>query len=194
MPGLLKAVPIGNLLVPRQFLDFRQPPVAKTCEYAFQQDVPIRLIWTDDRIELDKDVSIRVLHPSIDFESNSDNASSLVLLIEYQGRRLLLTGDLEDAGLQELLSRPSIDVDVMLAPHHGSLAANTTALASWADPEWVIVSGGRSELLPELRERYGHRCKVISTTLQGAVEFEITDSGRVHCTPFLRGNGDEILD
>jgi competence protein ComEC len=185
VPHLLKSVAIGRLLVPRQFLDFEQPPVLTTCEHAYQQGVPIQLLWTDDRIELDEDVSIRVLHPNIDFKSSRDNAGSLVLLIEYHGCRLLLTGDLEDEGLQRLLSQPSIDVDVLLAPHHGSLAANPVALANWAKPEWVIVSGGRAELLPELRQRYGNQCQVISTMSQGAVEFEITDSGQIQCTPFL---------
>jgi competence protein ComEC len=44
--------------------------------------------------------------------------------VEYQGRRLLLPGDLESPGLDELLAESPLDCDVLLAPHHGSLQSD----------------------------------------------------------------------
>jgi len=33
---------------------------------------------------------------------------------------------------------PATPVDVFMAPHHGSLAANIPALAKWAHPKFVV--------------------------------------------------------
>lgn len=63
---------------------------------------------------------IEVLHPPRRGVLGSDNANSIVLDIEYQGRRVLLTGDLETPGLDDLLAEAPLDTDVLLAPHHGS--------------------------------------------------------------------------
>ncbi|MGC4003592.1 MAG: hypothetical protein QM811_10865 [Pirellulales bacterium] len=54
----------------------------------------------------------------------NDNANSLTLEIERDDRRILLTGDLEGAGMRRVLSRPPRDELVLTAPHHGS--ATTT--------------------------------------------------------------------
>jgi competence protein ComEC len=62
----------------------------------------------------------------------------MVLHIKHAGHSILLTGDLEDAGLERVLSLPQMNVEVFMAPHHGSLAANTAALARWANPKFVV--------------------------------------------------------
>ena len=72
----------------------------------------------------------------------SDNARSLVLDIAFHGRHLLLTGDLEQLGLDELVDRPPPEPppDVFLAPHHGGRTANPDWLYQWAKPRLVVVS------------------------------------------------------
>ena len=65
-----------------------------------------------------------------------------MLDVAYAGRHLLLTGDLEQSGLDELVAqpRPEPPPDVMLAPHHGGRAANPEWLYEWARPRLVVVS------------------------------------------------------
>jgi competence protein ComEC len=67
-----------------------------------------------------------------------------VLLLEYAGRRVLLTGDLESPGLDDVLAEEPIDADVVLAPHHGSPRSSPSRFSEWSTPETVVVSGGRS--------------------------------------------------
>jgi competence protein ComEC len=50
----------------------------------------------------------------------SDNANCVVLSVEYAGRRILLTGDLEPPGMELVMNEPRQHYDVLLAPHHGS--------------------------------------------------------------------------
>ena len=64
------------------------------------------------------------------------------LLVRHAGHSILLTGDFEGEGLERVLATSSRQVDVMMAPHHGSKVANTPALAAWAKPRLVIACQG----------------------------------------------------
>ncbi len=70
------------------------------------------------------------------------NDASVVLLVEVQGVRLLLTGDVEPPG-QAALARwlPDIDIDVLKVPHHGSRYQDLDWLTS-LDAEAALVSVG----------------------------------------------------
>ncbi|MGO9676933.1 MAG: hypothetical protein ACLPW4_06740, partial [Candidatus Sulfotelmatobacter sp.] len=63
------------------------------------------------------------------------------------GRHLLLTGDLDQLGLVELVAQAQPEpIDLMLAPHHGGKSANTGMLYTWARTpsisEFVMHTGG----------------------------------------------------
>lgn len=90
-------------------------------------------------------VAMHLLHPPPGGVVGGDNANSIVLLLEYENRVLLLPGDLEDAGLRNVLLQPPIDCDIIMAPHHGSIRSNPIEFANWSQPEHVIISGGDVE-------------------------------------------------
>jgi len=177
--GLSQTVSLGEVCFHRSFLDFQQSSVEQLCERLSQQGVPQRLLWEGDRLAADPEVRLQVLHPPVAAGSTSasDNAQSVVLLIEYAGRRILLTGDLENEGLTRLLDMPPQPVDVLLSPHHGSAKANPAGLADWAQPKWVVISGGRRDRSERLREVYGTGCEVVSTFDEGAITFTVSRSG-----------------
>jgi competence protein ComEC len=172
------------LFVHRSFLDWSQPPVAATLDEASRRRIGIQLISAGQSLLLDPDVSIRVLHPSPEFKSREDNPNSLVLCIEFHGRRIVLTGDLETEGLVRLVHSPRVDADILVAPHHGSLKANTTDLARWATPEWVIASSSDRSINERLASRYGPETHVLSTSQQGAIRCQITPTGDLQIKPF----------
>jgi competence protein ComEC len=113
------------------------------------------------------------------------------LAIEYCGGRVLLTGDLEGAGLRRLIDRPAKHFDVLLAPHHGSPASSPPDFARWASPQWAVVSGGFRGNPALLAEVYG---KIDATPLHtarvGAIRVSIdgasTDGGGVEVTTLGR--------
>lgn len=107
-----------------------------------------------------------------------DNANSLLLTVEFAGRRTLLTGDLESPGIERVISDPPLDCDVLLAPHHGSPLSDPPGFAAWTTPEWVVMSGGLPErtLLAQLSyQRSG--AAVAHTEVHGAVTCLITSGG-----------------
>lgn len=121
-----------------------------------------------------------VLHPSGGEFFPSDNANSLVLLIEIAGRRILLTGDLEGPGLDSLLRRPPLPVDVLVAPHHGAANSHPKRLLDWCRPRYVIISGGggtlenTTEEAAEENEYAAWGAQVFHTAEHGAVTVTVS--------------------
>jgi competence protein ComEC len=184
VPGLADEGLLRTVLLHPTFLDFRQEAVRIVCDRCAAQGVPIRFLWGGDRVRLDPEVEIEVLHPDSATRQGTDNANSLTLRIRYAGRSILLTGDLEGAGLGLFLARRREPVDVLLAPHHGAQASNTPELAAWAAPSIVVASTGYDGVEDRLRSRYGDQTLLRSTRDRGAVTVHITPEGELECSSF----------
>ena len=124
----------------------------------------------------------RSFHPPRKGVYGSDNANSIVLLIEHAGRRILLTGDLESPGLDDLLAEEPLDCDVVLAPHHGSPRSNPGRFADWSRPEYVVISGRRGIADLATIEGVKH-----SFRLRGAEVFHTAEDGCVRVEIWPRG-------
>ncbi|HEX6944030.1 MAG TPA: DNA internalization-related competence protein ComEC/Rec2 [Gemmatimonadaceae bacterium] len=79
------------------------------------------------------------------------NAASVVVMAEYRGVRVLLTGDAERAVEARLAQRlgESLRADVLKVGHHGSSTSTTTELLDQVAPRLALVSVGAGN-------RYGH--------------------------------------
>ena len=182
---LLEAMPVARVFCSRHFPDASQPLTLQMFDRAAESGIVPGIVSRGDLLKLDDEVTIRILQPVAATSYQSDNASSVVLEIEYRNRRILLTGDLDKDGLQELLDQPSRDVDVLLAPHHGSPGANPSELAEWAEPEWVIASAPTPAYQAKLQANYGSETRVFMTSEVGAVTIEITKDGELRVDPFV---------
>jgi competence protein ComEC len=145
LPGLFERFSVGVVYVGPAMFDRRPPAVAALYEAITRHGVPLRMIWSGQGAVCG-DARLMILHPPREGVPGSDNARSLVLVVEYAGRRLLLTGDLEPPGLEILLAQPPVACDCVLAPHHGSLRSRPHDFARWCRPQWLIVSGAASGL------------------------------------------------
>ncbi|MBS0265865.1 MAG: ComEC/Rec2 family competence protein [Planctomycetes bacterium] len=190
VPGLAQTLPIDVALIHNSFLDFQQASVKQTCDLLADRKVPIRTTNAGDQVPLDPSVQLDFLHPPAFDRLPTDNANSLVLLIEYRGRRILLTGDLERDGLEYVLMQAPRHIDVLLAPHHGRANASPRRLAEWATPDWVVVSDGRHDSSRQLSAVYGPAAQVVSTHQSGAITFVIDRQGELTYHQFRPGSSD----
>ena len=79
-------------------------------------------------------------------EALPENDRSLVCLIEFAGRRVLLCSDIEKAAQQEMLRRhPSLKADVVIVPHHGSVRTLDDGFLQQLEPSLLICSCGRTD-------------------------------------------------
>lgn len=183
--GLLDSVPVGTILCSRHFPDPLQPLTLKVFDRAAMRGINSSIVSKGDQLRLDDAATIRILQPVATKPYGSDNASSVVMEMEYRNRRILLTGDLDDDGLAELLQQPPRKIDVLLAPHHGEPEANPRALAIWASPNWVIASAPTPAYQNELASNYGSSTRVVMTSESGAVTATINAKGDLQVEPFL---------
>lgn len=182
---LLERGYVRELAFPKSFLDHRQAGTIELSELAEDEGLPMTLVSRGDQLDLGAGVTIQFLHPCNAQTFEEDNAASLTVLVSYQGRTILLTGDLEGDGLQALLAQESPGtIDVLLSPHHGSLTANTRELAEWANPDHVIVSGGKPQTIDQLQQVYAPQTRVYSTSTHGALTCSIRHDGKVSVTPY----------
>lgn len=95
------------------------------------------------------EVTLQVLWPTPGLTVSNPNDASVVLLVEVQGIRLLLTGDVEPVSQEALAAAwPGLAVDVVKVPHHGS---------RYQDLEWLLGLGARVALVSVGADNdYGH--------------------------------------
>jgi competence protein ComEC len=146
------------------------------------------LLVTGDRLAVD-DLHFDVLWPDpgrVPLEppdgGRSINDVSIVLLGEVGGRRILLTGDVEDDVDPLLAARGLPPVDFLKVAHHGSGTASTVAFLGVVRPAVAVVSAGADN-------PYGHPARstldhlaatgatVFRTDTDGSVEAVFADGG-----------------
>lgn len=88
------------------------------------------------------------------------NAASCVLLVEANGERFLVTGDLDVAGERALLQAwPDVRTDWLVAGHHGSRTSTAQFWLQQLQPHSVLVSRGR-------HNSYGHPHPLVLARIQ----------------------------
>jgi competence protein ComEC len=104
------------------------------------------------------------------------NAASVVIMAEYRGVRILLTGDAErdvEARLVERLGN-HLRADVLKVGHHGSATSTTTPFLDAVTPRLALVSVGAAN-------RYGHPSPEVLEALRarGAQVIRTDDGGSI---------------
>ncbi|MEW6245044.1 MAG: DNA internalization-related competence protein ComEC/Rec2 [Bacillota bacterium] len=105
-------------------------------------------------------VRIECLHPGDSaFELENDN--SLVLLVSAFGLRVLLTGDLEQAGWRAMMTLyPRLYADVLKVAHHGGETSTDAEILAILQPSIAVISVGYNN--------FGHPSPGVLALLDGA--------------------------
>ncbi len=173
VPELLRRFPTERVYVTPGMFDSVLGAIRHFRDVLGRHRIPSSELVAGDRFRVGE-ATVEVLHPPSDFSGESDNAGSLVLAVEYQGRRILLPGDLEGMGMETLLAVRPLPCDVLLAPHHGSWRSDSAGLAAWCSPLLVVVSGHRDPRQTAVEDAYRQvGAELISTGECGAVEVTI---------------------
>lgn len=117
------------------------------------------------------------------------NDGSVVTRLRYGSSTLLLTGDIESAREQQLLSgHEALRADVLKAPHHCSRTSSSEPFVQAVAPRLLICSVGRHNRFgfphAEVVARYkAHGSQILRTDQLGSVTVEISPSGRLRVLP-----------
>lgn len=129
--------------------------------------------------KLSSDVKIKVL--AVDINTNSENDSSIVLMITYKDKhKFLMMGDAETETMLYLCDNYTDDelkCDVMKIAHHGSdNAATDYPLLFKALPTYSIISVGANN-------KYNHPHEVVTNRLNiiGSTTYLTSEKGNIIC-------------
>lgn len=172
---LMKTRTVKNLVLPRYY-DFIETE-AKNVKHslvdcALRSGTKIYYASEGSVFSVGKNMRFEFLSPSADmFESN--NEMSAVVKFTYGNNTMLFCGDIEEAGMENLMEADT-ECDIMKVAHHGGKSESTQAFLKTASPEYAIISCGENN-------RYGHPhqttidalktqgCKIFRTDTDGAI-------------------------
>ena len=169
IPQLAERFTIGRVLRTPTFAERNLAGMRKALSAIESRGIPIEIVHRGQQWETDG-VTFEVLHPPAVGPAGNENARSLVLLVKHADWSMLLTGDLEEAGLAQVLTLEPPRLDVLMAPHHGSDKSNVPVLAAWAKPKLVVScqTAPMSERLSvKMYEKMG--AKFLGTWPNGAI-------------------------
>jgi competence protein ComEC len=131
---------------------------------ARDEGVAWRAARTGTAITIDG-VALTVLAPdSSEIANAADaNAASVVVMAEYRGAKVLLTGDAEKNVEERLVGRfgPALRADILKVGHHGSSTSSTSGLLAVVKPRLALISVGAGN-------RYGHPSPDVLGALQSS--------------------------
>ena len=156
LPGVLRHRSVGEVVTS----PLREPGsgVAEVARWTAAAGIPVRTPPVGERAEVGP-LRWTVLSPA-HLLSDSPNDSSLVLLVETRGIRILLTGDVEPPSQEVLEGEDLGPVDVLKVPHHGS---------RYQDPALITALGARVALVSVGEDNdYGHPAVGTLSLLQQA--------------------------
>ena len=207
MAGIIQCFPVGDFITTRDCLRSSQPSLVSLVGLIQERRIPIRLWESGDAIySRSKSELLSVFpcqEPSADQHSRtsaevslvsgkptfklhgrsraSDNARSLCVVAEFADRRILLPGDLEEPGTSQLIEQAPIPIDVLMAPHHGSMTTRNDRLIDWCRPSTIVISGSYRSSEPRVIETYSpNHEQVFHTARDHAIRLEIEPNGSMH--------------
>lgn len=140
---VLELVPAEMLLLPPELAEASTPE-------DLRQRIPARPLRaaSGGRLDLGDGVSVDLLAPRMPLlrgTGDDANANSVVMMLTHGSVRMLLTGDIGEAGATRLLrdaanAGRSLRADVLVLPHHGRRLAQVEALLEAVRPQWAIAS------------------------------------------------------
>ena len=157
-----------------------------------QTGVPVEMIGGGDVLRFGN-VTAQVLWPapSRDESAPSRNNDSIVLLVRYGEKSLLLTGDIERQGETAVLREGiNLQCDIVKVAHHGSKTSSIEAFISATHPSLAIVSVGRTSMFghpnQDVVERWRASGAEVMTTGQRGTISVVTDGRELKVSTFVR--------
>lgn len=134
-------------------------------------------VWTMKSGEQLKEAELMLqcLQPGEAFTGETGNEASMVLRLSYGDFSMLLTGDVEGAGEEELLRKDlRLESVVLKVAHHGSKNSTSEAFLTKVRPKIALISAGENN-------RYGHPHKETLERLSecGSRIYKTEDTGAV---------------
>lgn len=158
--------------------------------------VKIEILNKGSKLELDDNFKMRVLWPKKNYKLVSINNSSLVILLNFNNKIILFTGDIEKEAENMLLNDVET-TDILIVPHHGSFTSSTIDFVEKVNPKVSVISyGNNSYGMPsnEVIVRYGDKNSLVLTTFDvGEINF-ILKGDKIYYNTYTKEKSDNYYE
>lgn len=164
---LMQAIKVENVYLGKGSLANEK---VQALYYTFSQHVHFQEIATGTKVGKQRD--LLVLSPE---DGKGENNDSLVLYTRWANRTFLFTGDLEEEGERDFLSRyGDFSVDVLKVGHHGSKTSSSPEFIDSLTPKEAIISCGRNN-----RYKHPHQETLATLKAHGVHIFRTDQNGMI---------------
>lgn len=111
------------------------------------QGIHVQEVKRGDRLTIEDGLTLDILHPVEGRRHPDVNDDSIVALLNYNGYRMLFTGDASAEIEQQLIADPHWrnelqQVDLLKVGHHGSRTSTSRELVNLMQPSIALISAG----------------------------------------------------
>lgn len=183
-------VRIKSLILPDASEKIKEEKLAELRRQAAAYGIPVYYIGRGDVLQ-DKELKFTCLGPEKGIMTDEVNEISIVLYVEYEEFKMLLTGDVTGNPEKELLSELEgrERLTVLKVAHHGSKYSTPQEFLEMTDPVYAIISAGKDNRYghphEELVERLEEQGCYIYQTLEGGAITMWVRNGRIKVEEFL---------
>ena len=152
MESLAENIPI-EMLYHADITELTKKGVNKFERFSEELGIPHTALTAGDVLTLGSGVTAEVIGPLYP-NSEDDNDQSLVLMVQANGRKVLLTGDMQFAEEATLLGAGTdVSADVLKVGNHGNPDATSDSFAAAVSPSVAVISTDTAEDTDSANER-----------------------------------------
>ena len=184
------------LISSKTYANFLTKIIDENCGWEYftdSSDFTYQYVKQNESIDLKVDFFMPYVQSVEDYQQfgNDANEISAIIMIEYAGVKILLTGDIENDAENALVAcfekegvnSNLADCSILKVAHHGSDSSSQASFINLVKPEYSVISCG-------IGNKYNHpsgdildflfaNSTVLRTDLQGDITFTITPDGDI---------------
>lgn len=142
------------------------------------------------------DLKIDILWPDERYKADSTNNKSLVILLRFNNKSILLTGDIEEE-VENILFNDIGHSDILIVPHHGSKTSSTEGFVEQVSPDIAVMSYGKNNYgIPseEVIARYEKKKSLLLSTFnEGEINF-ILKGDKIYYNTYTKEKSDNYYE
>ena len=146
--------------------------------YRISEDIIIDTIWPIER-------------PKDDI-TQDENKNCSVFIINYNGKKIMITGDLDEEGERRMLEyykgTDLLKADILAIGHHGSRYSTSTEFLKEVSPKYGVIQVGKNNYgHPHVKtiEKCEEKCIILlRNDIHGAIGFSLEEDYIEYCTMF----------
>ncbi len=188
VPDLVAEFGVGRLIVTDQFLKAADQDAdgaaAFMLDHADSRGIEIE-VAAAGRVERFGNATWTWIHPRSPASFKEVNDSSQVVSVEFEGRSILLCGDIGPRAIESIMRDGKVlGADILELPHHGSFNAEAEGFVKFLDPEVVLQSTGPRRMQRDRWQSVATNGRRWVTCRDGAVSVVIWPDGAMKVKAF----------